>query len=265
MQPRWNRFVPVCALAACLTAVCLAQEPGTYTISTIAGTGVAGSDGDGGPAIDAQLNYPAGLFLRSNGDLYIGDTQNFQVRLLNTSGTLSTVAGSDTYGFFGEGVSATEAQLHSPYAITVDDNGNLYIADTVNNVIRKVTSGIINTIAGTGDRGFGGDDGPAVDAFLNTPTGLAIGPDGLLYIADTGNSRIRRIDADGNITTIAGNGSENYNGDGIPALDATLNRPGQIIFDSAGNLYIADTFNHRIRKIDTEGMISTVARPSTRN
>ncbi len=259
MQPRWNPLVPVCALAACLIAAAPAQDPGTYTISTIAGTGVAGSDGDGGPAISAQLNYPAALFLRSNGDLYIGDTQNYWVRVLNSAGTISTVAGSDTYGFYGEGIAATMAQLHSPYAVTVDADGNFYIADTVNNVIRKVTGGIINTIAGTGDRGFGGDDGPAADAYLNAPTGLAIGPDGLLYIADSGNSRIRRIDADGNITTVAGNGSENYNGDGVLATEATLNRPGHIIFDNAGNLYIADTFNHRVRKIDTDGIITTVA------
>lgn len=259
MKPRWNCFIPLCALAACLPAVCLAEEPPVYTISTIAGTGIAGSGGDGGPGTSAQLNNPAGLFLRSNGDLYIADSQNFKIRLLSSGGTMTTVAGSGSPGFQGDGVSATSAELNSPYAVVVDSSGNLFIADSRNHLIRKVTSGTITTLAGTGDRGFAGDGSPATGAMLSLPTGLAIGPDGSLYIADTANSRIRRIGSDGNITTIAGNGIENYNGDGIPATDATLNRPGQIVFDSAGNLYVADTFNHRIRKIDPDGIISTVA------
>ena len=227
-------------------------------ISTVAGGG--GALGDGGPATSAQLASPKHLAVDSSGNLFIADTSNHRIRKVDTSGTISTVAGNGTPGFSGEGGPATSAQLHFPHGVAVDSSGNLFISDVNNNRIRKVdTSGNISTVAGTGTSGFSGDGGPSTAAQLDLPIGLAVDSSGNLFITDFGDNRIRMIDTSGIISTVAGNGTSGFSGDGGPATSASLNRPQDIVVDSSGNFFIADGNNNRVRKVDTSGNISTVA------
>jgi sugar lactone lactonase YvrE len=232
-------------------------------ITTIAGTGTQGFSGDAGPATAATLDSPQGLALDTANNLYIADTHNHRIRELNlTTGTLITVAGSAP-GFSGDTGPATSAQLNLPTALAIDPTDNLYIADTGNHRIRKLSliTGIITTIAGTGTQGFSGDNGPATSAAIDSPTGLAVDSAGNLYLADTHNNRIRKIIVStGTITTIAGNGSPGFSGDAVAATSAVLAIPHGLSLDAAGNLYLADTANHRIRRIDAAtGIITTVA------
>ncbi len=217
-------------------------------IATIAGTGEYGDNGDGGPAVQAQLAFPTGVAVDAAGNLYIADSYNHRIRRVDASGTITTIAGTGARGFSGDGGPAVVAQLHEPRGVAVDGSGNLYIADFYNHRVRRVdASGTITTIAGTGARGFSGDGGPAVQAQLAFPTGVAVDAAGNLYIADSYNHRIRRVDLSGTITTIAGAGARGYSGDGGPAVVAQLHEPKGVTVDDAGNLYIADTDNHRIR------------------
>jgi sugar lactone lactonase YvrE len=226
----------------------------------IAGTGIAGSYGDGGLAIQAQLYAPSGLALDSARNLYIADTQNHRIRKVTPDGIISTVAGNGTWGHAGDGNIATAAQLYMPYGVAVDSGGNIFIADTNNCMIREVTTdGIIHRIAGDGTWGFGGDGGLATAAQLNFPHGLAMDPAGNLFIADTINHRIRIITPAGIISTIAGNGTGGFGGDGGTAIAAQLYEPRDVTIDSMGNIYIADYANYRIRMITPGGMIRTVA------
>ena len=219
-------------------------------ITTIAGNGIPGSAGDGGAATNANLYYPSDVAVDSSGNIYIADTSNQRIRKVNTSGIITTIAGTGVYGFSGDGGAATSAQLRSLYGVAVDSSGNVYIADTYNYRIRKVnTSGIITTIAGNGISGFSGDGGAAVNAYLYNPLGVAVDSSGNVYIADTNNSRIRKVNTSGIITTIAGNGISGSAGDGGNAYDANLNAPWDITLDSSGNLYVSDSGNSRIRKI----------------
>ncbi|MGA2613810.1 MAG: NHL repeat-containing protein [Spirochaetia bacterium] len=177
---------------------------------------------------------------------------------------ITTVAGSGTPGYSGDGGAATSAQISTPYGVTLDSAGNLYIADTHNHRIRKVsTAGIITTVAGNGTEGYNGDNIPATSAELNTPTDVAIDAAGNIYIADFENSRIRRVSTSGIITTVAGKGTPGFSGDGGAATSAELTMPCAIALDSAGNLFIADRDNYRIRKVDAKGVISTVAGDGT--
>ena len=229
-------------------------------ITTVAGTGVGGYSGDGGPAIAAQLNSPQSVTVDGTGNLYIADTQNHRIRKVDTSGVITTVAGTGAGGYSGDGGSATAAQLDYPHGVTVDGTGNLYIADTHNHRIRKVdTSGVITTVAGNGVGGYSGDGGAATAAQLNSPQSVTIDDTGNLYIADRNNHRIRKVDISGVITTVAGNGAGGYSGDDGSATAAQLNNPFGVTVDGTGNIYIADTQNHRIRKVDTSGVITTVA------
>ena len=230
------------------------------TITTAAGTGYRGFNGDDGPATEARLSFPHGVAVGGPGNLYIADTYNNRIRKVDAGGTITTVAGTGTRGFSGDGGPATEAQLNGPNGVAVDAYDNLYIPDTSNDRIRKVdASGTITTAAGTGTAGFSGDGGPATDAQLNGPNGVAVDGSGNLYIADAGNHRIRKLDADGTITTMAGTGTASFSGDGGPATEAQLNGPNGVAVDGSGNLYIADAGNHRIRKLDADGTITTVA------
>ncbi|MBT3175677.1 MAG: hypothetical protein HOG03_05240 [Desulfobacula sp.] len=227
-------------------------------ISTVAGTGDSGSSGDGGAAISARLAEPKAIIKDSSGNLYISDTNNDKIRKVNTSGVISTFAGTGSAGSSGDGGAATSAMLNTPRGIYMDSSGNLYIADKGNDKIRKVdTSGDISTIAGTGSSGSSGDGGAATAAQLDEPKGVFKDTTGNLYIADSNNSKIRKVDTSGDISTIAGTGSSGFSGDGSLATSAQINKPQAVLMDTTGELYIADTNNSKIRKVDTSGYILT--------
>ncbi len=230
-------------------------------ISTVAGNGVQGYSGDGGPAIGAELSLPSDVAEDADGNLYIADRGNFVIRKVSADGVITTVAGNGTQGDSGDGGPATAARL-SPTGVAVDAHGNLYVA--VLTGIRKVTpDGAISTIAGSGASGYTGDGGPAITAQLNLPHGVAVDAAGNLYIADTSDNEIRQVTPAGTITTVAGIGTAGYSGDGGPATGAQLSSPGSVALDAAGNLYIGDTGNNRIRRVAADGTIATVAGTGT--
>jgi sugar lactone lactonase YvrE len=223
-------------------------------LTRVAGTGVEGFSGDGGPAVDAELSDYDTIALAPDGTLYISDFWNGRIRNV-VNGVITTVAGG---GFTsGDGGLATSASLGAPTGVAVDLNGNLYFSDQSLNRVRRVSGGIITTVAGNGSAGFGGDGGPAVQASLYSPTGIAVDAAGNIYIADTANDRIRRVSG-GVITTVAGTGTQGHNGDGGPAAQAELNLEANsnIAVDAAGNLYIPDWIY--VRKVSS-GVITTVA------
>jgi sugar lactone lactonase YvrE len=235
----------------------------TGIITTIAGNGNYGFSGDNGLAVNAQIYGPYGIALDNSGNVYIADVNNNRIRKVNSSsGIITTIAGDSIHGYNSDGILATAAELYKPAGVVVDDTGNVYIADTYNNRVRKInhTTGIISTIAGTGNQGYNGDSILATDANV-TPWGLAIDAEGNIFIADDGSNRIRKINHNtGIIYTIAGNDTAGYNGDGILAIDAELRNALQMVTDSSGNLYIADVFNQRIRKVNSNtGIINTIA------
>ncbi|MDH5761881.1 MAG: SMP-30/gluconolactonase/LRE family protein [Nitrospinota bacterium] len=228
-------------------------------ITTLAGNGTAGFSGDGGPAWKASFNFPAGLCLDGDGNLFVADRNNHRVRRIDPAGTVTTVAGTGDPDMGGDGGPAVQAHLNYPSDLVCDDHGNLYISDRSNNRIRKVNAkGIISTIVGMGLPDFGGDFGPAVEAFLKYPFGIDMDSKGNLYIADRGNNRIRKVDTQGIITTVAGDGTHFFAGDYGPATRASLAYPTDVVADDRGNLYIADRNNNRIRKVDSLGIITTV-------
>jgi uncharacterized protein (TIGR03437 family) len=282
-------------------------------LTVVAGNGIAGFSGDGGPGVNARLNYPEGLAIDRQNNLYIADSGNTRVRKLTPAGIITTVAGNGGFGYSGEGGPATSASL-SAFGVWVDTADNLYIADRDNNRILRVTAGgIINSIAGNGTRGFSGDGGPATTAMFNAPIGVAVDAAGNIYVADTGNRRLRSItpggtmatvagdesygpgtvgaftpgrpavDASGNVvvpialhtvyrltptgslipsssfTLIAGGQGQSYSGDGGLATAASLNTPTAVALGATGQLYIADTGNGRVRRVDATGPIATIA------
>ena len=232
------------------------------TVRYVVGTGKSGRfGGDGGPATQAALNFPGAVAVDGLGNLYIADTMNHRVRKVDAAtGTISTIAGTGQHRWSGDGGPATAAALNEPAALAVDDRGNLYIADQSNNRVRKVdlNTGLISTVAGTGETGYTGDGMPAAEAGISGPSGLAIGPDGALYIADTFSGRIRRIDPEtGVISTVAGDGGE-YRFSGMPnEFSTSLSRPYGIALDAAGNLLITDSDSHLIRRWDRKKKIIT--------
>ncbi len=230
-------------------------------ISTFAGNGVPAYSGDGGQAVDAEIHGPSGMHITSGGDLYFADRYNNVIRKITSAGVISTVAGNGTMGFSGDGGSATDASLNSPVNVTVDGNGNLYIADMGNNRVRMVSgAGIISTIAGNGTAGYNGENDTATKAALNGPSGVAIDDSGNVFIADKMNSRIRMVDANGGIKTVVGVGIGGYNGDNLPSSNMVyVNKPSDVTISPSGNLYIADTYNGMIRKLDKKtGKVSTI-------
>lgn len=231
-------------------------------ISTIVGTGVGGYAGDGGLATGARLNYPTSIAVDPSGQIYVADTYNHRIRRINISGYISTIAGTGVAGSSGDGGAATSAQFTYPRGIALDGAGNLYIADTSNHRIRKITvaTGIITTVAGTGVSGSTGDGGAATSALLNSPNGVAVNSAGtIIYISDSGNHRVRKV-ASGVITNYAGTGTSGYLGEYSPATAARLYNPRNLALDAAGHLYIADSTNNRIRRVDAgSGFITTVA------
>src|SRR6266516_4772049 len=225
-------------------------------ISTIAGNGTEGFDGDGGPATSASLNGPRGVAVDPAGNVYIADRGNSRIRKVDTVGLISTIAGNGTSGFSGDGGLATAASFDA-WSLAVDVSGNLYITDPRNNRVRKVNNGgIISTVAGDGGDIFGGDGGPATATSV-VPIDIFVDPGGNLYLADA-SYRVRKVNGDGIITTIACNGTSGFTGDGGPATAASC-APYRVARDSAGNLYVADGSSRRIRKVSAAGIITTVA------
>ena len=236
----------------------------TGIITTVAGNGAAGYSGDGGLATQAELNTPEGVWVDASGNIYIADHTNCRIRKVTVStGKISTVAGNGTCAYSGDGGQATSAEISYPEDVTVDASGNIYIADSGNSRIRKVTvsTGIITTVAGDGTGGYAGDGGRATSAELNDPIGVGLDTAGNIYIGDFLNNRIRKVTVStGVITTVAGDGTAGYSGDGGLATSAELHFPGGVEVDPAGNLYIADYGNSRIRKVSAlNGDISTIA------
>ena len=218
------------------------------TITTVAGNGTGGYSGDGKAATSAELLYPSAVALDSSGNLYIADTSNHVIRMVTTGGTISTIAGDNTGGYAGDGGLAVNAELAFPTGVAVDASGNIYIADSGNNLIREVSGGNINTIVGGGVGGL----------FLNDPETVLVDSSGNLYISDQSGYRVLKF-ANGNLTVLAGNGNIGFSGDNGPAIDAELDEPSGIALDSHGYLYICDTINSRIRKVSPQGVITTIA------
>ena len=224
-------------------------------ITTVAGNGSYGYSGDGAPATNLSLDYPMDVAVDSAGNLFIADTWNSLIRKVDTNGIMTTVAGYVTdgyilWGFGGDGGPATTAELRFPSSVALDAAGNLFITDTANNRVRKVdTHGIITTVAGDGVEGYSGDGGAAVNAALNTPVGIAVDSQDNLFIADSGNERIREVGSSGIITTVVGNGTNGYSGDGGAPTNATLNSPADVAVDANNNLLIADSDNNVIREV----------------
>ncbi len=226
------------------------------TITTVAGNGTNAYSGDGGAATNAELTFPSGVAVDATGNLFIADDNNCRIRKVGTNGIIITVAGNGTYGYSGDGDAATNARLWYPSGVAVDATGNLFIADSEDMRIRKVgTNGIINTVAGNGYGaglfygGYSGDGGAATNAELSEPSAVAVDAGGNLFIADEGNQRIREVGTNGIIITVAGNGTNGYSGDGGAATNAELSEPSGVAVDATGNLFIADTYNERIRKV----------------
>jgi sugar lactone lactonase YvrE len=221
-------------------------------ITTVAGNGTQGYGGDRGPATSASLNIPRGVAVDSSGNLFIGDSQNYRVRKVDTTGTITTVAGNGTQGFSGDGGPAINAELGWPSGVTLDALGNLLIADSINHRIRRVdaVTGIITTVTGNGTPGYSGDGGPATSASLYNPRMVKLDIAGNLYISDVWNHRIRMIyAASGIITTLAGNGTAGFGGDGGPSTSAMLNYPYGVVLDNSGHLLIGDSSNNRVRRV----------------
>jgi RHS repeat-associated protein len=248
---------------------------GANIISTFAGNGIGGYGGDGGQSTDAELYGPGAIAIDTAGNVYIADSNNYRIRAVGSRGTpnnpgagyIITVAGDGVPGYSGNGGLATAAEINDMSGLAVDSSGNVYFADTIASVIRKVSAstGIISTVAGNGTQGFSGDGGAATSARLYSPHDIAVDSSGNLYIADSYNNRIRKVSSSGIISTIAGNGTAGFSGDNGPAINAELYYPASVVVDKAGNVYIGDTTNERIRKISTSGVISTYAGNGTQS
>jgi hypothetical protein len=252
-----------CLLFISVSTVTIAQA---YTINTVAGSSSGVSMGDGGPATIAGLQLPGGVAVDDSGNMYIAETAANRVRKVNTKGIISTIAGNGTAGYSGDGGQATAAELNGPRGITVDPFGDVFVTDTRNNCIRRITaSGLIGTIigtgfnAGTGLGGYSGDGGIAENAELNNPWDIATDSNGNIFIADAGNHVVRMVNLNDTIYTIAGTGTLGYSGDGGPAIHATFRFPVRVALDNKSNLFIDDASDHVIRKVDRYGIISTVA------
>jgi trimeric autotransporter adhesin len=228
-------------------------------ITTIAGTGFVGYSGDTGPAQQASLHDPSGLDLDGEGDLWFADSFNHAIRVIRTDGVIFTIAGTGTAGYSGDGGSSVAAQLNGPQGVRIFAPGTpqeaVYFSDTGNNRVRRIrfinSQFVIDTVAGNGNAGYSGDGGPATNASLNQPEGLAFDSAGVLYIADTGNTVVRAVNSKGVISTVVGNGSYNFSGDGGPPQQASLEAPFDLTFDAGGNLLITDFFTNRIREVLT--------------
>ena len=231
----------------------------------VAGVGKFGFAESGERATEAELSGPEGLAFDALGRLHFADTQSHRVLRIEPDSSLTVVAGTGEPGYSGDGGSASRAALHFPADVRIDDEGNIYIADVYNHVVRWVNpAGIIETVAGTGNLGYSGDGGPALEADLNEPWGIFIHPaTERLLIADGANNRVREVDEDGIIRTVVGSGEVGYSGDGGPALEARLDSPQSLGFDCTGRMYIGDEHNHVIRVVEPDGTIRTLVGTGT--
>lgn len=230
------------------------------TITTVAGTGVDGSDGDGGPATAAAINHPRGIAILKDGSSVFAQPFAPMVRRITADGRISRIVGDGIHGYSGDGGPAPSARVALVHGVAALPDGGFVVADMVNNRIRRVwPDGSITTVVGTGVQGFAGDGGPATAAAIALPRGIAARPNGELLIPDTGNARVRRVAPDGTISTVAGIGVRGFAGDGGPATAAQLNRPFSVAPLSNGAFLIADLDNNRIRRVDSKGNITTVA------
>jgi len=256
-----KKLIPLHFVGTLLSIFFFSNIAKAQIITTIAGNGVNGYYGDGGPATAAEFDIPAsGEADDAAGNLYVVDYENLRVRVINSSGIINTFAGTGLGGFSGDGGPATAAELHFASAVTEDPSGNAYIVDSHNERIRVVnTSGIINTIAGNGSMGYSGDGGPATAAEFNTPGSIALDASGNIYVTDELNYCVRKINTSGIISTFAGNGVAGYSGDGGAATAAELYYPNSVAVDASGNVYVSDPSNYRIRMVNTSGIISTFA------
>jgi len=233
-------------------------------ITTIAGTGQSGFSGDGGPAIKAKLFIPFDICIDDSGILCIADWGNHRIRRISQDGIITTIAGTGQPGYSGDGGPAIKAKLNEPYGVYIDDSGNIYIADSGNHRVRKISrDGNITTIAGTGVAGFSGDGGMAKGARLNSPQDIFVTLSNEIYINDEHNNRIRKISQDGIIKTVVGNGRPGYAGDGEASAKASLNDPEYLWVDVSGQIYVTDGDNNLVRKVDTKGIITTIAGDNT--
>jgi trimeric autotransporter adhesin len=229
-------------------------------ITRVAGTGSAGNSGDDGPATDAQLNHPAGVAVTPDDGFLIADYDNHTVRKVSSAGVITRVAGTGSAGNSGDDGPATDAQLNHPAGVAVTPDDGFLIADYDNHTVRKVSSaGVISRVAGTGSAGNSGDDGPATDAQLNHPAGVAVTPDGGFLIADEVNNAVRKVSSAGVITRVAGTGSAGNSGDDGQAADARLRAPAGVTVTHDGGFLIADTNNNEVRKVSSAGVITRVA------
>ena len=240
--------------------ISLCVQGHAQVITTVAGIDTIGYNGDNIPATDAELYDPLGVAFDNSGNFYIADTYNNRIRKVNTAGIITTIAGNDTVGYNGNEIPATAAELNTPAGIICDHYGNIYFADAYNNRVRKIdTAGIITTVAGNGDTTYNGDNIPAVSATVYDPHAVAIDAHGNLYITDWGHHRIRKVNATGIITTIAGTGTAGYTGDNGVATAAEVDAPYGIVSDDTANIYFAEAYKNVVRKIDTAGIITTFA------
>jgi hypothetical protein len=228
-------------------------------LARVAGTGMAGSSGDGGPATEAELNQPYDVRLDDAGNLYIADFGNHRIRKVDPAGIMTTVAGMGEPGYAGDGGSATAARLHGPYGVFADSRHGLLIADSENNVVRQVDStGTIRTIAGTGRRGRAGDEGPAVAATFDSPQGLYVDGRGLIYVGDEHNHEIRVITADGVVHRLAGNGASGVSPDDTPAESGGLSDVENMVVTEDGQIVFTEAGHHLVRIIDGKGLLHTL-------
>ncbi len=239
----------------------MSYQPGIIT--TVVGTGERGYSGDGGPASDALMSEPFMCAFDAAGNMYVAEAMNHCIRRVDAaSGVITSIAGTGAEGYSGDGGPATAATFNQPYSLQVDASGDVYVVDRLNYVIRKIdaATGVITTVAGTGESGHGGDGGPATQAQFREPNDCFLDGRGGLLIADVQDQRIRRLDlASGIITTFAGDGEKRRGGDGQPATEASILGARAVCMDAAGNTYIAEREGNGIRKVDANGVMSTLA------